>query len=124
MDEEKKINKVLYFRPLINVDKKLIVNYAQKNQLRWISDPSNNDEKIVKLFGRQTYPGSNKYEYYGITSDNTGGQEVKLPIVIEGDKELYDKDQVSIDFLDSSKGNFILYMNDYDRPRYNPFVIN
>ena len=48
MDEEKKINKVLDFRPLINVDKKLIVNYAQKNQLRWISDPSNNDEKIVR----------------------------------------------------------------------------
>lgn len=82
------------------------------------------DEKIVKLFGRQTYPGSNKYEYYGITSDNTGGQEVKLPITISGDKELYDKDEVSIDFLDASKGNFILYMNDYDRPRYNPFVIN
>jgi hypothetical protein len=83
-----------------------------------------NDDKIVKLFGRQTYPGSNKYEYYGLTSDSVGGSEVKIPINVNGDKELYDKDQIDIDFLDTDKGNFILYMNDYDRPRYNPFVIN
>ncbi len=82
------------------------------------------DNKIVKLFGRQTYPGSNQYEYYGITSDSTGGSTVKIPIKVPGNKELYDKDLVDIDFLDSSTGNFILYMNDYDRPRYNPFVIN
>jgi len=82
------------------------------------------DDKIVKLFGRQTYPGSNKYEYYGITSDSVGGSSVKIPVNVDGDKELYDKDEVNIEFLDSSKGNFILYMNDYDRPRYNPFVIN
>ena len=82
------------------------------------------DNKIVKLFGRQIYPGSNQYEYYGITSDSTGGSTVKIPVKVPGDKELYDKDQLDIDFLDSSVGKFILYMNDYDRPRYNPFVIN
>ena len=48
MDEETKINKVLYLRPLINVDKEFIVNYAHNNKLRWIDDPSNNDEKIVR----------------------------------------------------------------------------
>ena len=48
MDQETKINKVLYLRPLINVDKQLIVSYAQYNKLRWIEDPSNNDEKIVR----------------------------------------------------------------------------
>ena len=82
------------------------------------------DDKIVKIFGRQSYPGSNKYEYYGITSDSVGGSSVKIPITIGGDRELYDKDEVDIDFLDASKGKFILYMNDYDRPRYNPFVVN
>ena len=82
------------------------------------------DNKIVKLFGRQIYPGSNQYEYYGITSDSTGGSTVKIPVKVQGDKELFDKDQIDIDFLDSSAGKFILYMNDYDRPRYNPFVIN
>ena len=82
------------------------------------------DNQIVKLFGRQTYPGSNQYEYYGITSDSSGGSTVKIPIKVQGDKELYDKDQIDIEFLDSTAGKFILYMNDYDRPRYNPFVIN
>jgi len=82
------------------------------------------DNKMVKLFGRQIYPGSNQYEYYGITSDNVGGSEIKIPIKTRNDKELYDKDDINIDFLDSSIGNFKLYMNDFDRPRYNPFVIN
>ena len=82
------------------------------------------DDKIVKLFGRQIYPGSNQYEYYGITSDPTGGRSVKIPIKVKGDKELYDKDEIDIEFLDSSVGKFILFMNDFDRPRYNPFVIN
>ena len=82
------------------------------------------DDKIVKLFGRQIYPGSNQYEYYGITSDPTGGSSVKIPIKVKGDKELYDKDEIDIEFLDSSVGKFILFMNDFDRPRYNPFVIN
>ena len=36
------------------------------------------DEKIVKLFGRQTYPGSTKYEYYGITNDSSGSVKVKI----------------------------------------------
>ena len=79
---------------------------------------------MVKLFGRQIYPGSNQYEYYGITSDPTGGSSVKIPIKVRGDKELYDKDEIDIDFLDAGVGKFILFMNDFDRPRYNPFVIN
>ena len=40
------------------------------------------DNKIVKLFGRQIYPGSNQYEYYGITSDSTGGSTVKIPVKV------------------------------------------
>lgn len=81
------------------------------------------DQKIVKLFGRQTYPNSNKYEYYGITSDNNSS-EIKISIKTLNNKELYDKDQIDIDFLGTSKGTFKLYMNEYDRPRYNPFIIN
>ena len=76
------------------------------------------------LYGRQTYPGSNQYDYYGITSDGVGSAEVKIPIDVPNNKELYDKDEIDIEFLDSSVGKFILFMNDFDRPRYNPFVIN
>jgi hypothetical protein len=81
------------------------------------------DEKIIKLFGRQIYPGSTQYEYYGITTDNNGA-EIKLPIKTLNDKEIYDGDEIDIEFLDSSKGKFKLYMNEYDRPRYNPFTYN
>ena len=79
------------------------------------------DEKIIKLFGRQTYPNSNKYEYYGITSDKNGA-EIKIQIKTKNNVELYDKDEINIDFLDTTEGKFILYSNDYDRPRYNPFI--
>jgi hypothetical protein len=80
------------------------------------------DEKIVKLFGRQIYPGSNQYEYYGISTINNA--DIKIPIKIQNDKEIYDGDEIDIEFLDPSKGTFKLYMNEYDRPRYNPFVHN
>jgi hypothetical protein len=79
------------------------------------------DEKIVKLFGRQIYPGSTQYEFYGITTDGNGA-EIKIPIKTVHDKEIYDGDEIDIEFLDLSKGKFKLYMNEYDRPRYNPFV--
>lgn len=81
------------------------------------------DEKIIKLFGRQIYPGSTQYEYYGITTDNNGA-EIKIPIKTVNDKEIYDGDEIDIEFLDPSKGTFKLYMNEYDRPRYNPFIHN
>ena len=81
------------------------------------------DEKIVKLFGRQTYPSSNKYEYYGITSDKNG-IEIKILIKTMNNVELYDKDKIYIEFLDPALGYFILYINDLDRPRYNPFIFN
>ena len=50
--------------------------------------------------------------------------EIKIPLKIVRDKEVYDGDEIDIEFLDSSKGTFKLYMNEYDRPRYNPFVSN
>ena len=78
------------------------------------------DDKIVKLFGRQTYPGSHKYEYYGIYL-SSNGENLKIPIEVTNDNELYDKDTIEIDFLGA--GAFTLYMNDYDRPRYNPFIV-
>lgn len=79
------------------------------------------DEKIVKLFGRQTYPSSSKYEYYGITNDSAGSTKVKIETT--NSIELQDEDEINIDIFDSSKGTFKLYMNDDDTLRYNPFII-
>ena len=81
-------------------------------------------QKIVKLFARQTYPNSNKYEYYGIMSDN-GGSEIKIGIDSVNQKELYDGEEISIDILNSTEQNskFKLYLNKMDEPRYNPYII-
>ena len=77
------------------------------------------DEKIVKLFGRQKYRGSNEYEFYGIMSDSNGSN---IKIQIDQTKELYDGDEIDIDFLDTSKGQFKLYINKYDEPKYDPYL--
>lgn len=79
------------------------------------------DEKIVKLFGRQLYPGSNRYEYYGITNDSAGSTKVKIES--SNNTEMQDNDEINIDIFDSSKGTFKLYMNDDDTIRYNPFIM-
>ena len=78
------------------------------------------DEKIVKLFGRQKFHGSNEYEYYGIISDSNGSD---VKIQIDHTRELYDDDEIDIEFLDTSKGKFKLYINKFDTPKYNPYFI-
>ena len=80
------------------------------------------DEKFVQLFGRQTYPGSNKYEYYGITTDRNGFK-TKIKIETDRDKELFNGDEVKIDMFDTSKGKFILELNELGTPKYNPYII-
>jgi hypothetical protein len=78
------------------------------------------DSKVVKLFGRQKYRNSNTYEYYGMVSD-TYGKDLKIQIDFE--RELFDSDEIDIEFLDTSIGKFKLYMNKYDEPRYDPYHI-
>jgi hypothetical protein len=79
-----------------------------------------NDQKFIKLFGRQTYPGSNKYEYYGITTD-PNGMETKIQIKSPKDDELMSDDEVDVEIFGNG-GKFKLYLNEYDQPRYNPFL--
>ena len=77
----------------------------------------NNDERIVKLFGRQKYPRSTEYEYYGMMSDN-GGSQVKVQI--SNSKELYNGDIVRIPLLNNS--TFKVQLHKLDEPRYNPYI--
>ena len=78
------------------------------------------DEKILQLFGRQKYMGSTQWEYY-VTGMDRYGFPNKMPIKVKGDKELYDKDKIDLDWLDKSKGNFEVNLYNFDVPRYNPF---
>ena len=78
------------------------------------------DEKIMQLYGRQKYPGSNQWEYYVVGNDSTS---FKNKIPIPNDKEITDGDTIKVDALDSSKGDFKATIYDYDVPRYNPYII-
>ena len=85
---------------------------------------NNTDSNILPLFGRPTFNGSNKWNYY-TSSDKF--QNFKLPISIDGRKcdddlgcnELRDGDMISIP---SYNGKFRVEIYNYDKPRYIPFV--
>ena len=78
------------------------------------------DEKILQLYGRQTYPGSNQWEYY-VTGADTYGFPNKMPITVKGGREIYDKQKIDVHFLDKNKGDFEANIYNFDVPRYNPY---
>lgn len=79
------------------------------------------DEKVLKLFGRQKYPGSSQWEYYVVSRD-PNGLDTKLPLNRKKDRELEDNSEIDVPFFNSSKGNFKVQLLNFDAPRYNPFV--
>ena len=78
------------------------------------------DEKILQLFGRPTFPGSNQYEYYATTESN--GFANKIPIETKGKKEIEDGVSVKVPIFDQNKGDFQVKLYNYDTPRYNPYL--
>ena len=78
------------------------------------------DEKILQLFGRQTFPGSNQWEYY-VTGADSYGFPNKMPIVIKGGREIENKQKIDVPFLDKKNGDFEAHIYRFDVPRYNPF---
>ncbi len=80
----------------------------------------NNTETAYNLFGRQTWPGSNQYEYY--VQGNMDGNIVKIPLKIRGDREIEDGQAVQISGTDPAKGAFKVQLYKLDAPRYNPNI--
>lgn len=72
---------------------------------------------IIRLFGRQEYPGSNRYEYYVLIS--SGNDSIKLPIN-NRKNELYDDDVVYIKEL---KHHYRVNLYNYDVPKYYPDIL-
>ena len=79
----------------------------------------NTDEKTLQLYGRQTYPGSNIWEYYGVGND-TNAFNSKLPIDVPNNRELYDNDEINLKYLDTKKGPFKVKLYELDSIRYMP----
>ena len=76
-----------------------------------------NDNKILQLFGRATFPGSNQYEYYAITEQH--GFMNKIPL--EEKKEIFDGDLIKVSIIDDKESFHVkLYNNTL---RYNPLII-
>lgn len=78
------------------------------------------DNKFLKLFGREKFPGSTQFEYYAIWDE--GGSQLKIPIDFKNNKELYDGEEIDIDMMDPTKGKFKVYITKQDELRYNPFL--
>jgi len=72
------------------------------------------------LFGRQKYPGSNQWEYY--VHGNINNTPIKLPLSINGDREIEDNQIIEIPGFDPLKREYKVKLYDYDAPRYNPFI--
>lgn len=75
----------------------------------------NTDEKLIQLYGRPTYPGSNLWEYYVGIEQN--GNLIKIPLQ-NRNKEIFDGDTLPIPGL---KDQFVVKLYNYDTPRYNPY---
>ena len=74
-----------------------------------------NEGKAFNLFGRQTYPGSNQYEYY--VQGTMHGTNVKLPIATKGKKEIENNQEIHV----PGNGHFKTEIFPLDAPRYIPF---
>lgn len=77
------------------------------------------DEKILQLYGRPTYSGSNQWEYFIRTEQN--GFVNKIPIEYKHGKEIQDGDTLDVMGMDNSKGLFTVKLYNYNTPRYNPY---
>ena len=75
-----------------------------------------NDINVLSLYGRPTYRGSNKWNYY------TMHDGVRIPIETcdksRGCDEKYDGDVVNVEPLG---GNYVVKVYDDDAPRYIPY---
>lgn len=79
------------------------------------------DNKILPVFGRQEYPGSDYYEYY-VMLNQDGNFGLKLPINRGKRIREFEEDQVvEIDYFKNKEGEFKYKPFDYNVPRYNPY---
>jgi hypothetical protein len=79
-----------------------------------ISTDDDQTNKIIKLFGRQKYPGSAQYDYYATI--NMGFDQIKVKI--DRKKELYDDDIVEIGEINKT---YKVKLNKNDDFSYNPY---
>ena len=75
-----------------------------------------NENKLLQLFGRETYPTSHRFEYY--TSISADVDRIKIPVESKNNRELYDGDIVNISEINEE---YKVKLHKIDNYRYNPY---
>jgi len=109
---------------MIHPIKKVPINVATRGteDYRQIGILSGNNNKVLPLFGRRTYTGSNRWNYFTQANDHLA---LKIPLAKNGREcdsntgcdELYDYDSINVPAYNS---NFSIKLYD-TTPRYIPF---
>ena len=79
------------------------------------------ENKVLRLYGRQTYPGSQFYEYY--TAITSGLSQIKIPLNHKrrrNRRELFDDDII---FIKELNAKYKVQLFEYDSPRYYPHIL-
>ena len=87
--------------------------YPSYQMMGYLNNPDDPD-RMLKLFGRRK--DSHRYEYYTIHHDDPG---IKIPLKIQGEKELYSGDSVTVPGFGN---DYKVNTYDYEAPNYNPTV--
>lgn len=86
--------------------------YGPFQQFGYLQDP-NDVEKAMPLMGRKIHNG--RFEYYTFHHNN---DNIKIPINIKGDQEIYDGSQVSVH---GYPGKFTVKLYDLNGLKYIPY---
>ena len=118
----KRINDPLYpprksYQP-ININTR-----GDSNKYEQVGFLHNNSNKLP-IYGKQTYPGSNRYNYY---TNSDGYHSIKLPVLKDnkdctedmGCEQLQDNDNVNVTSYDDTF-NYTSY--NLNKPKYIPFI--
>jgi len=119
------INSYEYIYTIRDTPPERIINYPTRGyptnyQLYGIV-VRNTTETVFNLYGRQKYPGSSQYEYY-IEGKGNNNTLFKIPLKINGDKEIEDNNYIEIPEMDNKHGLFQVKLYKLMEPRYIPYV--
>lgn len=85
------------------------------NQIGYLQNSELSENKLLRLFGREEFPRSNKWEYY--TSLNSGNDMIKIPIKTSKN-ELFDEDTIKV-----LNNEYKVKLYKYDSPKYYPDIL-
>ena len=69
----------VHIKPMLNIPTRGHPDSYHQLGILIGDDENSTDNKILRLFGRQEFPGSNKHQYY--TSISSGNDQIKIPLL-------------------------------------------